>query len=98
MYNHWALVVLNTFVHIFVYGYFAANTLKIPVPWKSAITILQISQFVIDMAFALPFPYMKWNGMTQGDWGPWLIGQFIGVSFVVLFTRVYLLGKKKKVA
>ena len=27
MHNHWVLTVLNAFVHIFVYGYFAAKAL-----------------------------------------------------------------------
>ena len=95
MFNHWPLVLLNSFVHVFVYGYFAASTLKIRVPWKAAITMLQISQFIVDMLFSLPFPYMKLNNATRGDWGPWLIGQCIGATFVVLFTRVYWLGMKR---
>ena len=95
MFNHWLLVLLNSFVHVFVYGYFAASTLKIPVPWKTAITMLQISQFIVDMLFALPFPFLKLSNTTRGDWGPWVIGQCIGATFVILFTRVYLLGKKR---
>lgn len=89
MMNHWWLVWANAFVHIFVYGYFAAATLKIDVWFKKYITILQISQFVFDMAYSLPFPVLKSYGNTRGDWEPWYFGQFIGATFIVLFTRIY---------
>ena len=95
MLNHWPLVALNSFVHIFVYGYFFANSLKIPVPWKRYITLLQISQFVVDMLYSLPFPFLKHLDLINGDWGPWLFGQFIGATFLVLFTDIYIANRRK---
>ena len=97
MLNHWVLVWANTFAHIFVYGYFFCATMKIEVgsTFKSAITIIQIGQFVLDMLYSLPFPIYKMNGTTKGEWGPWIMGQFIGFTFIVLFSRVYLQNKEK---
>lgn len=97
MYNHWMLVMVNSFVHIFVYGYFLAACLKIPVPWKRYITLLQITQFVAALLYALPFPYFKTMGQTRGDWEVWLFGQFIGLAFIGLFLQVYLEIKRKAV-
>lgn len=94
MFNHWVLVVLNCFVHIFVYGYFLATSLGIPIPFKSAITLLQISQFVVDMVYAVPFPYFFYYRLTPGDWTPWVFGQFVGVTFLFLFAEVYVSNRR----
>ena len=97
MLNHWVLVWANCFAHVFVYGYFFAATVGIEVPFKHAITFIQIGQFVLDMGYSMPFPYMKMNGWTPGEWGPWILGQFIGLTFIILFTRVLIgnMGKGK---
>ena len=42
MTNHWFLVAANSFVHVFVYGYFALSTLGYTVRWKKYITLLQV--------------------------------------------------------
>jgi fatty acid elongase 3 len=45
----------NSFVHIFMYSYFAAALLKIRVPWKRYITALQIVQFVSSFLTLVPW-------------------------------------------
>lgn len=95
MLNHWVLALLNTFVHVFVYGYFAANTVGVAVPWKNSITLLQITQFAVDILYSLPFAPVKVMGGTPGDWAPFLIGQFIGVTFLYLFAQIYFENRGK---
>mmetsp|Transcript_27773 Transcript_27773/g.54682 ORF Transcript_27773/g.54682 Transcript_27773/m.54682 type:complete len:103 (-) Transcript_27773:127-435(-) len=89
------LVMVNSFVHIFVYGYFLAASLKVTVPWKHYITLLQITQFVAAIIYALPFPFVKIWGNTPGDWEVWIFGQFIGAAFIFLFSQVYFDIKRK---
>ena len=53
------------------YMYYALTTLRIPIPWKRAVTTLQILQFIIDLgvvyfasynyfvgAYNIPLPFM----------------------------------------
>lgn len=96
MTNHWFLVFANSFVHVFVYGYFVCSTLGITVPFKPYITLLQISQFVADIAYAFIFPVCKQLGWTHGDWGPVLLGYAVGLVFIVLFYDVYKSIKRQQ--
>jgi hypothetical protein len=177
MTNHWFLVLANSFVHVFVYGYFALSTMGYTVVWKKYITLLQVRgcarpglvpcaaspphvlthgcacecergagaslhtgravhrkgvhvggqcvwgggwggvaagaspgcvspvshaharvrcsaaiqilQFVADIVFAMAYPPMKSMGWTHGDDGPFILGNFIGLTFIVLFAQVY---------
>jgi fatty acid elongase 3 len=90
MVNHWFLVACNSFVHIFVYGYFALSTMGYTVTWKKYITLMQIGQFVADIAYAIMLPVHMKTGSTNGDYGPFLFGNFIGITFIALFSNVYL--------
>jgi len=88
---HYYLAIVNSFVHIFVYGFFVCATLHIRVPWKNYITVLQIGQFIFAIIYSSPLPLYKlfaWQRYT-GDWGPFVLGQFIGITFVLLFGQVY---------
>ncbi len=49
----------------------------------------QISQFVVDIAFAAMYPFLKKWKWTHGDDGPFMLGNFIGITFIVLFLQVY---------
>jgi len=88
---HYYLAIVNSFVHIFVYGFFVCATLHIRVPWKNYITMLQIGQFIFAIIYSSPLPvykFLAWQPFT-GDWGPFVLGQFIGITFVLLFGQVY---------
>lgn len=89
MFCYWPLVVFNTFVHIFVYGYFVCASIGIRVPWKHIITIMQISQFWADMTIGFIWCFFKKYEYVQGDMFPFYFCTCIGASFIYLFTRVY---------
>lgn len=55
---------------------------------RSSPPLLQIGQFVADMLYSLPFPVLKLSGATPGDWAPWVFGQLVGLSFIVLFAQL----------
>jgi hypothetical protein len=57
MYAFYPLVILNSFVHVFVYGYFAAATVKVEVPWKKYITLLQIRYRFENGISIFSFPF-----------------------------------------
>ena len=40
----WIVIALNLAVHVLMYGYYALTTLRIPCPWKQAVTVSQIVQ------------------------------------------------------
>ena len=51
----WIPVVINLFVHVIMYYYYALSSVSSkPIWWKKYLTTLQITQFVIDM-FAVYF-------------------------------------------
>lgn len=54
-----AQVVFNSFIHTFMYAYYALTSLHIRPPWKMMITAMQIMQFIIGIGvsyayFAVP--------------------------------------------
>ncbi|XXQ29993.1 Elongation of fatty acids protein [Plasmodiophora brassicae] len=55
----WIFVVFNSFIHTFMYAYYALTSLHIRPPWKMMITAMQIMQFIIGIGvsyayFAVP--------------------------------------------
>ena len=41
-----------------------------------------------DILFALAYPVLKSWKWTHGDDGPFMLGNFIGITFIVLFLQV----------
>lgn len=42
-------ILLNSVVHVVMYSYYLLMVLKVPFPWKSMITIMQLVQFCLIM-------------------------------------------------
>lgn len=79
----------NTFVHIFMYAYFALRLARIRLPFKRIITLTQIVQFMTGFATLIPF---TWLYITKGACNgvPGLIfTAFINGSYLILFIRFY---------
>lgn len=48
----WIFVVFNSFIHTVMYFYYTLTTLKFRPPWKSIVTYLQITQFVVGLTIS----------------------------------------------
>lgn len=63
-------IVPNSFIHTIMYGFYALSTIKIHVPLKYVITLMQMLQFVIGMTcilYQLFVVYPK-NCMTENEY------------------------------
>jgi fatty acid elongase 3 len=80
----------NSFVHIFMYSYFAAALLKIRVPWKRYITALQIVQFVSSFLSLIPWAIANF-GYPQSCTGniSLIVSAVMNAILLGLFVRFY---------
>lgn len=79
----------NTFVHIFMYAYFALRLARIRLPFKRIITLTQIVQFVTGFASLIPVTWLyKTRGKCNGLLGL-IVTSFINGSYLLLFLRFY---------
>jgi len=98
----WGSTLANVAVHTLMYYYYAISVLGISVWWKKYITKMQISQFVFDLglnftAYGYRFYGETYSNITcSGDWIPWLFGQYVLLSFLVLFAIFYRETYEKK--
>jgi len=95
----WIVILLNLFVHTVMYFYYAMAALKIKMPWKRIVTIMQIVQFILDLAAC----YTAWAvhnfyGKCFGTNRAGIVGCFILTSYLYLFVDFYQVtyNKKKK--
>ena len=92
-------MIFNTFVHVLMYAYFAAALLKIRVPWKQALTSLQIIQFCVSFMFLIPYA-LEHRATPGGCRGGIALGVsgFCNGSFLILFLDFYRKTYKQKLA
>jgi elongation of very long chain fatty acids protein 4 len=76
---------LNSLIHVVMYGYYLMSALKIPCPWKKYVTVLQLSQFSVIFV-------QGWYAIYLGSTPTWLtlVQQFVMVNMLVLFTSFYM--------
>jgi fatty acid elongase 3 len=83
-------MVCNTLVHTFMYSYYCAALLKIRVPWKQALTSLQIVQFLVSFASLVPYGYYYRSTPGGCTGGPGLAASVVcNGSFLALFVDFY---------
>lgn len=91
----WVPIVINLWVHVLMYYYYAMSALRIRVWWKKYLTTLQICQFVIDVTI-IGYAYATFiragfddtvcYGTTTGA----LVGLGVLFSYLLLFVRFYV--------
>eukprot|EP01012_Entosiphon_sulcatum_P011275 TRINITY_DN16791_c0_g1_i1.p1 TRINITY_DN16791_c0_g1~~TRINITY_DN16791_c0_g1_i1.p1 ORF type:complete len:254 (+),score=24.96 TRINITY_DN16791_c0_g1_i1:23-763(+) len=90
-------VIGNTLVHVFMYYYYFAVSLRLPVGWKKAITVLQISQFTVGVPCGLAY---IWFTLSTPCWEPLTTACCCAFDFslLILFVRFHrnTYGKKPK--
>lgn len=96
----WVPITLNLAVHVVMYYYYYQVACGERVWWKQYITVMQIAQFVIDLAFiyfAFYTHYAHEFGLALPNMGSCsarslmapLMGVFILSSYLVLFVAFY---------
>lgn len=91
----WVPIVINLWVHVIMYYYYAMAALRIRIWWKKYLTSFQIAQFVIDVTI-ISYAYATFirsgfdtnvcYGTTRGA----LVGLGILMSYLLLFIRFYV--------
>jgi len=87
----WIAVMLNSFVHIFMYYYYVTVTLGYTLWWKKYLTSLQIYQFLLNMIMVLLWLFWNWY-LPQGCSGHVMVTVAvfgINVSFFILFLNFF---------
>jgi len=64
----------NTFVHVFMYYYYAISLLGIRVWWKKYITGIQIIQFICSFLLSIPYVYYTVSFDSDGILLPMCLG------------------------
>lgn len=91
----WISTLANVMVHTPMYYYYAISTLGHTVWWKKYITTMQITQFVVDtVSNFIAYAYRLYGEVylgskCSGPWLPWLFGQVVLISFLLLFVVFY---------
>jgi len=81
--------IANAFVHVFMYYFYACQSINRYVWWKKHLTALQIVQFIIDMTATLSWAYyVLFEGKDcSGTWTSFAFGMSVVGSFLVLFIQ-----------
>ncbi len=90
---------LNSFIHVLMYSYYALALLKIACPWKKYLTQAQLLQFLSVLVYSV-FSYLKWPE-DERNWRhvvAVVIQVWEMVSLFALFSFFYAksYGKKSK--
>jgi len=98
----WTSCFWNSFVHIFMYYYYAVSTIGISPWWKKYLTGLQIYQFVTGIVYTGIYFYYYFGGLRigatglsykqgcTGDFRAVLFMFTVNCSFLFLFVKFYL--------
>lgn len=91
----WVPIVINLWVHVLMYYYYAMSALRIRVWWKKYLTKLQILQFVTDVSIVgYAYTIFIINGFDPnacyGTSRGAIIGLSILFSYLLLFIRFYV--------
>jgi len=90
-------ILLNSLVHVVMYSYYLLMVLKVPFPWKSMITIMQLVQFCLIMAQNI----LNWRaGVNVGEPDFGKVAMIVYMSTMIIlfsnfFIRSYLTPKDK---
>lgn len=87
----WVSICSNLLVHVVMYWYYAMAAIGVRSAWKRYITVLQIAQFVVDVASvaAVAISNATHEAQCSGEaWG-YSIPSAIIVSFLALFVEFY---------
>jgi len=95
----WVPIVLNLTVHVVMYWYYFQAARGIRIWWKQYITVMQITQFIVDLGFvyfasytyftSTYWPWMPNSGKCAGEEFAAMAGICILSSYLLLFISFY---------
>jgi fatty acid elongase 3 len=93
----WVPIVINLFIHVVMYMYYALHALRIDVWWKKYLTMLQIIQFVVGLVgcFGGLLPRTLFDlGVTSlprchGEYEGAFFGIGVLATYLYLFVELY---------
>eukprot|EP01104_Vermistella_antarctica_P005319 TRINITY_DN157_c1_g1_i1.p1 TRINITY_DN157_c1_g1~~TRINITY_DN157_c1_g1_i1.p1 ORF type:complete len:324 (+),score=70.42 TRINITY_DN157_c1_g1_i1:154-1125(+) len=91
----WTIIVMNLTVHVVMYYYFLRTTFGARLWWKKYLTIMQITQFVIDLTIIYLTVFWYVGGMlstgieVHGSFTGATVGTFVITSFFALFIQFF---------
>lgn len=97
----WVPIVINLWVHVIMYYYYALSALKIRVWWKKYLTTLQISQFIVDVVI-IGYAYASFIkagfdvNVCYGTQTGAIVGLAVLTSYLLLFLQFYFRTYSKK--
>jgi hypothetical protein len=87
---------LNSWIHVMMYSYYALSLLQIRCPWKKYLTMAQLVQFLSVLVYTLfSFIYLK-NKTTWSQQTAWIVQTAEMVSLFLLFLHFYQNAYAKK--
>jgi len=88
---------LNSWIHVLMYGYYALSLLKIPCPWKKMLTQAQLLQFTSVVAYSICCLYIWPEDHVEAKHRICVIIQIWEmVSLFVLFSLFYRKSYRKR--
>jgi len=84
---------MNSIIHVMMYGYYFLSTIKVPVPWKKYLTKLQMVQFVICLSHSLGCAYINIYPRALAALEVWVM-----LNMLYLFNEFYKQNYKRKKA
>jgi elongation of very long chain fatty acids protein 4 len=80
----WFSAMLNSLIHVAMYGYYTLAALKLPCPWKKMLTMMQMAQFCLCMSTAI-------YALVLGVYPFYLslLNIFVMLNMLVLFGNFY---------
>jgi len=94
----WLSTSANTLVHVFMYYFYACQSLNVHIWWKKYLTSLQILQFILDDSANLSWAYytVLEERTCSGSWSGFWFGVIVIASFLGLFIQFYKNTYSKK--
>lgn len=88
----WILEITNSFIHIWMYAYYAMATFGYQPWWKNYLTIFQILQFVLDLTGLVAWAYGVYvvGYKCDGTFYSFFLTSFVLITFLILFIHFYI--------
>ncbi|KAL3910031.1 MAG: hypothetical protein SGPRY_009210 [Prymnesium sp.] len=85
----WIFVSFNSFIHTFMYSYYAITAAGVRCPAKFVITAMQISQFIIGFVAVYPYAAIPCHAASKGLMFAWVFNYAYVGGVLLLFLHFF---------